>query len=100
MIKGSIVAQLMNLSNQVSFILTKGHFKDFTTSEVVPLFYDAISLLDAASKEPSFSREMGSLLWELDSAKNLRKTLLEQGQRVIKGDEKQVMMGKVQIGTI
>ena len=66
-IKGPLSAKLMDFSYSVGFILAKGYFNNLTPPDVRPLLDNAISLLEEASKEPSFSRAFVSLQWEYES---------------------------------
>ena len=92
MIKGPLTVKLMSFSNQVGFISSKGYLKNLSTSDVVPLLNDVIFLLETALDEPSFSREIGSIMWEYGSAKSFKETISGKGTRVIRGDEKQIII--------
>ena len=96
MIKGPLTVKLMSFSNQVGFISSKGYLKNLSTSDVVPLLNDVIFLLGTALDEPSFSRESVSIMWEYGSAKSFKETISGKGTRVIRGDEKQLIMEKAQ----
>ena len=94
MIKGPVAVQLMIFSNHVGFITTKGRIKDLTMLDVVHLLETTLSILEEALKEPSFTKETSTILWEIGSAKAIKNDLIKKGKDVIKGDDKKVILGK------
>ena len=96
MIKGPLALDLMNFGNYVGFISAKGKLKDLSKTDVEPLLEVTISILEGALKEPSFSKEVGTISWELGSATTFKNDILKQGKTVIKGKNKEIILEKVQ----
>ncbi len=96
MIKGPLALDLMNFGNYVGFISAKGKLKDLSKADVEPLLDVTISILNEAWEEPSFSKEVGRILWELGSARTFKNDILKQGTTVIKGKDKESILEKAQ----
>lgn len=94
MIKGPMAVQLMEFSNYAGFVLAKGSLKDLVKRDVEPLVDTTINILETALKEPSFTKETATILWEIGSAKAIKNDLIKKGKDVIKGNDKKVILGK------
>ncbi len=94
LIKGHMAVDLMNFGNFIGFISAKGYLKNLSKSDVEPLLDITVSILEAALKEPSFSKEEPLILWELGSARTFKDTILRPSTKVIKGDDKKVILEK------